>query len=406
MKSLFLSTVRISAFLFCATCGLAGLFAVACSDDEDPVKDGSIPTDTTWQLDTASYTGGTLLIFRGFVKPYGFALAPQGNLYVTDLQEGRVIRFTHNFLFTGWLGSVQGVANSASGWHVSGLPERGTAFGQLYMPHSVTFNQSGDLFVGDYLYDAQHGRVHRYTSAGAYLGLFFDNPSDTTLQFEGIANACFDKQFNLWVSDFDGHRVFKFAPDGSLIGWLGEKLGGGLTNGFDTTGRAQQSSAPGGFFKPHMVQVDDSGFVYVVETGNNRIQKFDSGGHFVGWIGGRDDGTITDGWTSDGMLPHPNADPGGFSSPVSIRLIPGSAFLVADNGNNRVQKFSLDGRFVAWLGGKEGGGVTSGWETSGRSAIGTVPGAFDAPFDAQMRNGRIYVADGHNGRIQIFEIAD
>jgi hypothetical protein len=154
-----------------------------------------------------------------------------------------------------------------------------------------------------------------------------------------------------------------------------------------------------------MVQVDDSGFVYVVETGNNRIQKFDSSGHVVGWIGARSDGTLTDGWTPDGT-PQASADPGGSSSPVSIRLIPGSAFLVTDNGNNRIQKFSLDGRVVAWLGGKEGGGVTSGWEISGRSAIGTVPGAFDAPFDAQMRNGRLYVADGHNGRIQVFEIIE
>jgi DNA-binding beta-propeller fold protein YncE len=388
-----------------ATCGFAGLFAVACSDDEGLVKDGAIPTDTTWQLDTASYTGGTLLIFNGFVKPYGFALGPQGNLYVTDLQEGRVIRFTQNFLFTGWLGSVQGVANSQSGWHVTGLPDRGTASGQLYMPHSVTFDYSGSLFVGDYMTGAPLGRVHRYAPDGGYLGLLFDNPTDATLQFEGIANACFDAHFNLWVSDFDGHRVFKFAPDRSLIGWLGEKSGGGLTDGFATTGRAQQSSALGGLFHPHMVQVDDSGFVYVVEGGNNRIQKFDAGGHFVGWIGGRGDGTLTDGWESDGTS-RASADPGGFSSPVSIRLIPGSAFLVADNGNNRIQKFGMDGRFMAWLGGKEGGGVTAGWEISGRSAIGTVPGAFDAPFDAQLRNGRLYVADGHNGRIQIFEIPD
>lgn len=405
MKSHVSTTVRVSAFLFCATCGLTGLLALACSDDEGPVKDGLIPSDTTWQLDTASYSGGTLLIFSGFVKPYGFALGPQGNLYVTDLQEGRVIRFTSNFLFTGWLGSVQGVANSASGWHVTGLPERGTSSGHLYMPHSVTFDQSGSLFIGDYMTGAPTGRVHRYTPTGGYLGLLFDNPADTTLQFEGIANACFDAHFNLWVSDFDGHRVFKFAPDGSLIGWLGEKSGGGLTDGFATTGRAQQSTALGGFFHPHMVQVDDSGFVYVVEGGNNRIQKFDAGGHFVGWIGGRDDGTLTDGWTSDGTS-RTNADPGGFSSPVSIRLVPGGAFLVADNGNNRIQKFGIDGRFIAWLGGKEGGGVTSGWETSGRSANGTVPGAFDTPFDAQMWNGRLYVADGHNGRIQIFEIPD
>ena len=116
----------------------------------------------------------------------------------------------------------------------------------------------------------------------------------------------------------------------------------------------------------------------------------------MGWIGAQNNATLTEGWETGGTSAA-SAEPGGFSSPVSIRLIPGSVVLVADNGNNRVQKFSLDGRFVDWLGGKAGGGVTSAWKTSDYSAAGTVPGAFDAPFDAQMRRDRQYSADGHNG---------
>ncbi len=361
------------------------------------------PEAIPWKVDSAQYAGGTLQIITGFTKPYGLAVGSDGVLYVPDLEEGRVVRFTPSLQFDGWLGSVRDQTNSASGWHRSGLPDRGTDIGRLYMPHSVDFDQDGNLVVADYMYTALYGRVHRYGADGTYLGLFFQTPADTTLNLQGISNVYVDRWFNWWVSDFDGNRIFKFRPNGDLVGWIGMKEDDSTTDGFATTGRAKQSTALGGFYKPHMVLVDSSGAIYVAETGNHRIQKFDSAGLSLGWIGARQDGSVVTGWTADG-LSGPSSLPGGFVNPVSVRLTEGDSLLVADNGNHRIQKFTLDGQFVAWLGGKSGGGVTSGWEASGQAAAGTSTGAFDTPFDAQIFGGKLYVADGHNGRIQIFDL--
>ena len=378
--------------------------ATGCDDDDNVTDQGGLPLpDVPWFVDTAEYPGGSLAVVDGFVKPYGFSFDHESNLYVPDLEEGRVVRFTPELAFNGWLGAQKG--GSVSGWHMTGQPVKGTGNGQLYMPHSVAFDQAGDIVVADYMSGSLPGRVHRYAPDGAYLGLFFPTPDDVTLTFDAVANARYDDQFNLWVADFDGNRIYKFAPDGSFVGWLGEHAGGGITNGFVTAGRAQQSSALGGFFKPHVVQVIDSGYFLVAETGNHRIQKFNPDGQFVGWLGARDNGSLTDGWATTGVS-GPSSTPGGFINPVSVRLTPDNELLVADNGNNRIQKFDLDGHFTGWMGGLAGGGVTSGWQTTGQSVASNLPGAFEAPFDTWMRDSKLYVADGHNGRIQIFELTE
>ncbi len=354
-------------------------------------------TSTQWTVQTHIIEGGQLQVISGFIGPYGVTVQPDGSMYVSDLKEGRVVRFNSDLVATGWLGMVEGLSGSESGWHTGGVPAQGTDTGMFRMAHSVDFNALGDIFVADY----QNGRVHKYSPDGGFLGLFFAPPTRPELAFQGCPNATFDRDFNLWVSDFDAHRVFKFDPDGNLIGWLGETASGQSTNGFADTGSSQLSYQPGGLHKPHMVQVDNLGNIYIIETGNHRLQRFTPDGESSGWIGARDRGGLTDGWTMDGQSTA-SAQPGGFNAPVSLQLVGDSMFIVADNANHRIQKFDIDGHFMGWMGGKTDNSVTSGWELSGLSALGTLPGAFSAPFDARLHGNRLYVADGHNGRLQIF----
>ncbi len=264
------------------------------------------------------------------------------------------------------------------------------------MAHSVDFNSAGVIFIADYL----NGRIHTYDPTGQFLGLFFDHPQSDDLAFAGPANAWFDPVGNLWVSDFDKHRIMKFGPDGNLIGWMGESEAGGPTLGFVTEGVAVSSPAPGGFCKPQMVRVDTEGLIYVVETGNHRIQRFGPDGTLRGWIGAAGDGTLTDGWSYAGTS-IASALPGGLNEPVSLELTEDGMLLVADNGNHRLARFTLDGHFAGWIGGRAGGGTVTDWSLGGASASGSDPGQFRHPFDARVRAGRLYVADGHNGRVQI-----
>ena len=88
------------------------------------------------------------------------------------------------------------------------------------------------------------------------------------------------------------------------------------------------------------IAVDGGGNVYVADTANNRIQKFDGNGQFLGKWGG--------GGGGDGQFNHP----------YDVAVDGGGNVYVADGANHRVQKFDGGGRFVGkW--GSEGTGTAS-----------------------------------------------
>ena len=73
--------------------------------------------------------------------------------------------------------------------------------------------------------------------------------------------------------------------------------------------------------------MDGPGNVYVADTGNNRIQKFDSTGGFLGQWGSRAPATASS------IIPRRGSGR------------PGNVY-VADTGNNRIQKFDSSGAFL------------------------------------------------------------
>ena len=76
------------------------------------------------------------------------------------------------------------------------------------------------------------------------------------------------------------------------------------------------------------VAVDASGNVYVADTDNNRVQKFDSSGTFITKWGSSGEG--------DSQFYYPNG--------VAVDAT-GNVY-VADTDNNRIQKFTSDGAFI------------------------------------------------------------
>ncbi len=94
---------------------------------------------------------------------------------------------------------------------------------------------------------------------------------------------------------------------------------GKSARGFARDGVVIVPNAPGGLNRRHRLQVDAQGFLNVVERGNNRVQKFSPNGTpigWIGWIGGKADGSLTDGWENVSTLAATTL-PGGFNAPVS-----------------------------------------------------------------------------------------
>jgi len=136
-----------------------------------------------------------------------------------------------------------------------------------------------------------------------------------------------DKQDNIWVTDGQGrdklgHVAIKFSPDGKVLMTLGKPGVAGDTS--DT------------FNQPNDVAIAPNGDIFVSDghdevTGNARVLKFDRNGKFIKWWGGHGSG------------------PGQFEGPHSLAFDSKGRLFVADRGNNRIQIFDQDGKYLSEL---------------------------------------------------------
>ncbi|WP_082173534.1 NHL repeat-containing protein [Vibrio sp. VPAP30] len=368
------------------------IFLAACGTEQSSINQSS-----QWLATTSVVGNSTITSITGFQGPYGLLVSHDFKLYVPDIVEARVVRFSSELAFEKWLGYSS--ETNTSGWFDEDLSPSVDSLEAPIGAHSISFSSHGYIVVSAY-YNLS---VHIYDDSGNFVQFLNSSPNDSSLKFKGPANAYVDPTGNIWVSDYGSHRVFKFDSNYNFIGWLGA-TSSGPTNGFAQSGEPVSSSALGGFNKPHMVKVDKNGFVYVVEVGNNRIQKFDQNGQPLGWIGAKKNGGTTLKFEVGGEAV-PTSLPGGFDKPASIFIHNNQSIIVADFGNNRIQKFNLDGTYVGWLGASKSN-IYVNWSNTGESAIrGTSIGHLSSPFDAIIANERLFIADGLNKRIKIYPIS-
>jgi len=174
-----------------------------------------------------------------------------------------------------------------------------------------------------------------------------------------------------------------------------------------------QGSGQGKFDGIFGIAVGPSGYIYVVDQLNFRIQKFDSNGTFIKEWGSRGN------------------NEGQFQMPWKIACDSSGSVYVTDQGRDMVHKFDSDGKFItrwdaddAWgittdkngyvyvtcCGGEEWqeskvmkfdgeGNLKTSWGSSG-----TGDGEFGILYDiASDSSGNIYVVDHGNRRIQKFD---
>lgn len=120
-------------------------------------------------------------------------------------------------------------------------------------------------------------------------------------------------------------------------------------------------SGNGQFNGPSGIAIGSNGLVFVLESGNNRIQVFTQDGAFVRK------------WGSSGSAT------GQFSHPYGLASDGNGNIFVADSGNNRIQVFAEDGTHLR------------SWSCPSPRAI------------AYADDGRIYVADDANKKVRSFE---
>ena len=178
------------------------------------------------------------------------------------------------------------------------------------------------------------------------------------------------------------------APNGTL--WIAERCGANdcLPNGdvdpilhVASNGEWLGAFGAGLFAWPHGIYVDAAGNVWVTDArgGDDRghqVIKFAADGRELLRLG-------TSAHAGDG--------PTHFNGPTDVVVAPNGDVFVSDGheamSNNRIVKFSANGQYI-----KEWGGT------------GSEPGKFIVPHALALDSqGRLFVADRDNNRIQIFD---
>ncbi len=225
-------------------------------------------------LGQRTFTTSTYATANRLSNPQGIAVDPaSGAVFVADTESHRVLRF----------GALASLSNGAAAEGVLGQPD---------------------------LLDSTMGTTAR--------GL--NRPSDVAVDRDG----------RLWVVDAGNHRVLRFdaaasKPDGAPAdGVLGQP---DFTSGTEAT-TAQSLSRPGG------IAVDDSGRLWVADSGNQRVLRYDA-------AAGKPNGA-----PADGVLGHPDFTSRigtdmarRMSNPQSLAVDGSGRLWIADTMHNRVLRF-------------------------------------------------------------------
>ncbi len=139
------------------------------------------------------------------------------------------------------------------------------------------------------------------------------------------------------------------------------------------SGKIVASFGEGIFANAHGLEIDHEDNVWVTDTRTHQVYKFSHDGELLLTVGEK------------GVL---GLDGTHFNQPTDVAVTPTGEFYVSDGyGNSRVAKFAADGKFLFDWGKK-----------------GDAPGEFNLPHGITLdAEGRVYVADRTNMRIQVFD---
>lgn len=237
---------------------------------------------------------------------------------------------------------------------IGGPNGMGTLLNYFFYPKQTTFNDEGTLYVADFT----NGRVVYKSMSNA--SFYTEASYDLELPW-GVAHY----EGRLYVSDWGDDHI-KVYENGRLL----HKWGG-------------QGEEVGRFKNPSDLLIGNyrgEVALFVVDTGNNRVQVFDLQGSYIGLIGA------------------PESDPlnnylyeklrGSLLLPYGIAQDKLGNILVSDTSHKCIRIFSNEGILI---------------DTFGEMSI--TEGNFFSPMGIAINKntGKLYVADGVLQRVQIFD---
>lgn len=373
--------------------------------------------------------------------PGDVATDGEGNIYVLDSGKGKIVKF------------------SASGHYQSEFGSYGQADGEFDYPYALAVDSDGWMYVADSFYDVNVDEVYRLQVLDA-TGDFVSSLQPDAGDLGWVSGIAVTSDFRVFAS------TASFGPTGQIIEWawddndgyvfaqswvvdsVARSTDGGLAaiddagrlyvgyadfteqgvRVFDTanecavitTFSSEWGEGDGEFKSVSGIAVDAAtGDVFVTDSNNSRVQKLvwnaghtelqyaaqfgtsGSGLHNLGLPGGvtvDNDGSVYIADEDNLRVLHlqsdltnpselkPETEAGQFFSCWAVAQDASKNYYLADGWDNSIHKLNNAGNGLRKWGG-----------------TGSADGKFDGPYGIAVKGDRVYVTDGENSRIQIFD---
>ncbi len=355
-----------------------------------------------------------------FKDPAGIAVDGQGMVFVSDTGNHRVQVFDRDGRFLRAFGSkgsgprqFSSPAGIAARDGILYVADRGNSRVQVLTADGIYLSQivwkkkkdemerpvavAVDLQNRIYVLDEDRNNVRVFSPAGEHL-LAFGAKGRGADGFDGPLGLAVDSRGFVYVADSGNYKMKKFNPSGKLVGHTGS-----------------EGDGPGQFRKASGLALDSAGRVFVLDEKKGTLQIFaceqgdgsplpaasplpslsregDVAGEASGLVfrkrlwGLSGDSLVAMEVLGGRRLGGQGSGPGQFRSARGITVDESGNFWIADTGNDRLQKFSIEGNLLHVIG-KSGSGEG---EFRSPSGIAVTP------------KGNIAVADTGNSRVQVF----
>jgi DNA-binding beta-propeller fold protein YncE len=305
-------------------------FLTSCAGhrgEQATVLSGKLPSRTPDSLVLEQRISGNILGFD-LNRPSGLALNSQGDLYIADAGNNRVIKLDQRFQPMRDLGGF------------------GEGYGRFQDPGDLVMDRDLSLYV----LDRGNRRVVHLDANLGFVDVITpeDAPNEMISNLGRLSGLAVLSFGEIVVADYDNSRLIRLDNMRRFSRYIGD-FGYGS----------------GALLNPEGIALDRDGRIYVADGGNGRVAVYDTYGNFIGGIGrgilerplavtvGYDDLIWVGDHASQGIYifaldgtllkQFSQADDDGqsFADIEALSLSPDGILYVADSGHNRVLVYHI-----------------------------------------------------------------
>ncbi len=192
-----------------------------------------------------------------FRNPWGVAVDSLGNVFVADMSNDTIRKITP----TRMVSTLAGQAGISGGVDGAGTSA------QFNHPFAIAVDGADNLYVSDSANDT----VRKITPGGVVSTLAglpgqagSTDGSGNAARFWNPQGLAVDGKGNIYVADTGNHTIRRITPTGEVTTLAGLAATSGATDGI---GKDARFNSPGG------LAVDNTGNLYVADTGNHSVRK-------------------------------------------------------------------------------------------------------------------------------------